>query len=156
MTLKELRKKLGFTQKQCAEKLSLPKRTYERYENSPNLTETFKYKQIYKELEKLGKIDEEHGILTLKAIETISKEIFDNYKVQYAYLFGSYSKGTANEQSDVDVLIATETTGLRYYELVETLREKLCKKVDLLNVEQLKDNLDLLNEILKDGVKIYG
>lgn len=156
MTLKELRETLGFTQKQCAEKLGIPSRTYGRYENLPNRKDTFKYRQIYKELEELGKVDEEHGILTLEYIKAKSKEIFDSYDVKYAYLFGSYAKGKATEKSDVDFLISTETTGLRYYGLIELLREKLCKKVDLLNVEQLKDNLDLLNEILKDGIKIYG
>ena len=45
---------------------------------------------------------------------------------------------------------------MRFYDLVETLREKLKKKVDVLNREQLNNNDTLLDEILKDGVKIYG
>lgn len=45
---------------------------------------------------------------------------------------------------------------MKFYELVEELREALKKEVDLLNLEQLKDNLELVNEILKDGIKVYG
>ena len=45
---------------------------------------------------------------------------------------------------------------MQFYDLVEVLREKLKKKVDILNREQLNNNPDLTNEILKDGVKIYG
>ena len=45
---------------------------------------------------------------------------------------------------------------MKFYELVEDLREALKKEVDLLNLEQLKDNLELVNEILKDGIKVYG
>ena len=30
------------------------------------------------------------------------------------------------------------------------------KKVDVLDMNQLKENLELTEEILKDGVKIYG
>ena len=45
---------------------------------------------------------------------------------------------------------------MRFYEMVEELREGLKKKVDALNLDQLRDNLELLNEILKDGIKIYG
>jgi len=45
---------------------------------------------------------------------------------------------------------------LRYYDLVEALREALMKKIDVLNLEQLADNPELVNEILKDGIKIYG
>ena len=71
-------------------------------------------------------------------------------------LFGSYAKDKANEKSDVDLLISTKTSGLKFYGLVERLREELKKKVDLLNVNQLENNTTLLNEILKEGIKIYG
>ena len=71
-------------------------------------------------------------------------------------MFGSYAKGKANEQSDVDLLISTNVTGLEFFGLIEELREKLHKKVDLLDDRQLINNLDLLREILKDGIKIYG
>ena len=30
------------------------------------------------------------------------------------------------------------------------------KKVDVLDINHLKENMDLLNEILRDGIKIYG
>ena len=78
------------------------------------------------------------------------------YAVQYCYLFGSYAKGKATERSDVDLLVSSETTGLRFYELAEKLREKLRKKIDLLDVKQLAGNSELLNEVLKDGIRIYG
>ena len=40
--------------------------------------------------------------------------------------------------------------------MVEKLRNSLHKKVDVLNLEQLKDNLELTDEIMKDGIRIYG
>lgn len=58
--------------------------------------------------------------------------------------------------SDVDLLISANITGLKFYGLVEEIRTSLHKKVDVLDVNQLKDNIELLNEILKDGVKICG
>ena len=76
--------------------------------------------------------------------------------VEYCYLFGSYAKGKATEASDVDLLIATSVSGIKFYDLVEAIREVLQKKVDVLNREQLSDNPELINEILKDGIKIYG
>jgi len=39
---------------------------------------------------------------------------------------------------------------------VEDIRTALRKKVDVLDINQLKDNFELTQEILKDGVKIYG
>ena len=82
--------------------------------------------------------------------------MFSNYDIEYCYLFGSYAKGNASNISDVDLFVSTSVTGLRYFGLVEQLRERLKKKVDLLNFNQIKDNTEVLNEILKDGIKIYG
>ena len=82
--------------------------------------------------------------------------MFEQYDVKYAYLFGSYAKGKATEQSDVDLLVSMPLNGLRFYELVEMLREALKKKVDLLDETQLENNSTLVKEILGDGIKIYG
>ena len=46
--------------------------------------------------------------------------------------------------------------GLMYFELVEKLREHLKKRVNLLDVSQLKNNEVLIKEVLKYGIKIYG
>ena len=83
-------------------------------------------------------------------------DLFKEYSVEYCYLFGSYAKGKATEVSDVDLLISTPVSGMRFYDLVESIREALQKKVDILNREQLNNNPELINEILKDGIKIYG
>jgi len=53
-------------------------------------------------------------------------------------------------------LISTEIKGLKFFGLVEELRNSLQKKVDVIEVAGLKDNVELLEEILKDGIKIYG
>ena len=82
--------------------------------------------------------------------------VFKEYNVEYAYLFGSYAKGVATETSDVDLLVSMPVNGLAFYELIETLREGLKKKVDLLDIAQLNNNPKLVQEILRDGVKIYG
>ena len=117
---------------------------------------TPKYRLFLAEMSEIGRLDEEHGILTMDEIKEACGEILKDYSVQYCYLFGSYAKGKATESSDVDLLISSETTGLRFYELTEKLRERLCKKIDLLDVKQLAGNEELLNEVLKDGVRIYG
>ncbi len=71
-------------------------------------------------------------------------------------MFGSYAKNTANELSDVDLLVSTKITGMAFFGLAEKLREALHKKVDLLNIDQLTNNQALINEILRDGIKIYS
>ena len=156
MKLAALRKQKGLTQVKCAEYLGVPIRTYQSYEADDSKSSSIKYMFMCERLEKYGYIDEEHGVLTLEQIKNICGEAFEKYSVHYCYLFGSYAKGSAGETSDVDLIISTNLTGMEFYELVEELREKLRKKVDVLKLEQLKDNLQLIDAVLGSGVKIYG
>ena len=91
-----------------------------------------------------------------REIKDICSNILKDYDVEYCYLFGSYAKGKASELSDVDLLISTPLSGIKFYDMVETLREGLQKKVDVLNQEQFRSNPELVNEILKYGERIYG
>ncbi len=156
MTLKELRKQKKLTQVECAKYLGIPVRTYQNYETDQSKSTSMKYQYMVQKLKEYGFIDETHGILTIQEIKNICKDIFKDFDVEYCYLFGSYAKGKATEKSDVDLLISTSVTGMQFYDLMEAVREGLKKKVDVLNLEQLHDNPELINEILRDGVKIYG
>lgn len=156
MTLKQLRKEKGLSQVVCAEYLNIPVRTYKRYEADESRIDRIKYRYIRDCLNEYGTVDEEHGVLTVDQIKESCREVFQSYSVEYCYLFGSYARGTATGTSDVDLLVSVPVDGLKFYELLELLREKLKKKVDLLDAAQLKHNPALLQEILKDGVKIYG
>ena len=131
MTLKELRESKGLTQIKCAEYLQIPLRTYKRYESNEGNVNHIKYQYILDRLNEFGLIDEEHGKLTIDEIRRTCVEVFKSYSVEYCYLFGSYSKGTETEASDVDLLISMPIDGLKFYELLELLRENLKKKVDL-------------------------
>ena len=92
-------------------------------------------------------------VLTIKkAITPIAR----SYGVKRIYLFGSYAKGKATPVSDVDLLISANVKGLKFYGLVEEIRTALHKKVDVLDMNQLKGNIELTEEIFKDGIKIYG
>lgn len=156
MTLKELRLAYNISQKEAALAVGISLRSYIMYENDANKKNTLKYKFIYQELERIYKIDEEHGLLTLDNIQLTCEKIFSKYKINYCYLFGSYAKGNQKAESDVDLLISSDVKGLKFFGLAEKLREQLHKKVDLLDVSQLVKNPELLDEILKYGIKIYG
>ena len=156
MKLKELRKAKGLTQKQAAELIGISLRSYKQYENDIAKEGTIKYQYSVQKMESVGFIDEDHGILSLETIRNSLPKAFDGFHVEYCYLFGSYAKGTPNERSDVDLLVSTETTGIAYYGLAESLREHLKKRVDLLNVRQLNNNPKLLDEILRYGIKLFG
>ena len=154
--LKMKRLKSRMTQQEAAEKIGISLRSYVTYENDEKKSGTPKYRFLLSEISEISRVDETHGILTIDEIKDVCVEILKDYPVQYCYLFGSYAKGKASATSDVDLLISSGITGLRFYELTEKLRERLHKKVDLLDSKQLIGNEGLLNEVLKDGVRVYG
>lgn len=154
--LKELRNEKKLTQQQVADLVGVSLRSYISYENDERKAGTLKYNYILDKLLEINPIDEEHGIIEIDDIKRKCKEVFDKYDVSFCYLFGSYAKSKATPTSDVDLLISANVKGLKYYGLVEEIRTVLHKKVDVLDIAQLKDNFELTQEILKDGIKIYG
>ena len=155
-SLKEIRIDKKLTQKQAADLVGISLRSYKSYENEEDKFATLKYEYIIKKIQEMLKVDEEHGILTIDEIKEKCSIVFNKYKVKYCYLFGSYAKGKAKPNSDVDFLIDTEETGFRFFGIVEDLRNSLNKEVDVLDINQLNNNLELTREILSDGIKIYG
>lgn len=154
--LKTIRERLGISQIEAANIANISRRSYQMYESDPSKKDTMKYEYLTYKLKRLSKLDEEHGLLTLDGIKRIVSSVLNKYDVKSCYLFGSYSRGEAKETSDVDLLIDTTVTGLDFFGLVEELRVALCKKVDLLDLKQLANNMELASNILKDGIKIYG
>lgn len=156
MTLKELRVSKKLTQKDASDLVKMPLRTYQDYENDMTKENSIKYNYLLTKITEYGFIDEEHGILSMNTIVKTCDEIFRNYNVEYCYIFGSYAKNKPNEKSDIDLLISSTISGLDFYGLVENLRQSLKKRIDLITINQVEENVDLLNNILKDGIKIYG
>ena len=154
--LKQLRKQKRLTQKEVALQIGISLRSYQSYETNPALKNTLKYRFIISELERINRIDEENGILRIKDIQEGCAEVFRNYPVEACILFGSYAKNTASPSSDIDLVVSADVQGLQFYELAESLREQLHKRIDLLDVKQLVNNKALLKEVLRDGIRIYG
>lgn len=72
------------------------------------------------------------------------RQYFSTQPVLRAWLFGSYADGTADEQSDVDILVEldhTKPVGLRLVKMWEELRQMLGKEVDLLSTGGVSKHL---------------
>lgn len=66
------------------------------------------------------------------------RPIAENYKIDRVYLFGSYARGEAVEESDIDLIISSDKLrGLKFFGLYEDLKEAFQKNVDLLTEEQI-------------------
>jgi predicted nucleotidyltransferase len=96
------------------------------------------------------------GILPFSLIKERVASVLKDYQVDYVYLFGSYAKGKETERSDVDLLLSTDVDGLSFFGLAGKLESALHKKVDVVRFKDLGKNQNLLSEILKTGIKIYG
>ena len=156
MTIRELRESKRITQEKAAELINVSRKTYIGYENNEGKLSDFKRNSIFAALNNYGFIDETHGVLSLEYIKQVCSEVFKQYDVKYAYLFGSYAKNKAKPTSDVDLLVEGNIDGLKYFEFLELLREGLKKNIDVLDKAQLLKNEVLLDDILKEGIKIYG
>lgn len=152
MELKELRKQIGLTQPEAAVILNIPFRTYCRYEDEKQYENTFKYNQMIAILNKHA----EEMVLKLDTIEVTISDVLSKHNVSACYLFGSYAKGKATGASDIDLMIVSDIEGIELYQIIDELENKLKKKVDLIRLETAIQNVKLMNEILKDGIKIYG
>ncbi len=155
--LREIRIRSRLTQDEAANLLGVSRRTYINYENGTTTLSKAKEEIIKNTMRSAATIDETHGVLSLKQIKEVCTKVFKEYEVGFAYLFGSYARGEANPQSDVDLIVDVPPDyGIKFFGLIESLRQDLGKKVDVLDAAQLKNNYELLNNILKEGIKIYG
>lgn len=157
MNLKEIRKAYAITQKEAAKSTGVPLRTYMRYEKLDDIT-NLKYQRIIELLKEKYEITEIKGVYRIEQIKEIILKVISDYKneIIFCYLFGSYAKGYAKEDSDIDICINTTLSGFKFVGLVEKLHQELKKNVDVIRFNDLSNNLELISEIMKDGIKIYG
>ena len=85
--------------------------------------------------------------------------IKNNIRIDKAYLFGSYAKGCATEESDIDVaIISPDFSGDRFDDRrrVVPLRRKIDRRLEPMpyHPENFKDTDPLVIEILQNGVEI--
>ena len=73
------------------------------------------------------------SVLTIKQIKERIKPIMDKHKVEDVYLFGSYARGEANSDSDVDLYCSSGDIRTLYDEVdfTDELEAALGKKVDV-------------------------
>lgn len=95
------------------------------------------------------------GVYTIPQIKEALSPVFTRYGVRSAVLFGSYGKGTADEKSDIDLLVDSGLRGLRFVALLEDVQSVVKKDVDLLDVRHIQTGSRIEREIQRTGVKVY-
>ena len=92
---------------------------------------------------------------TIEEIKSKTIPIAKSYGIRKVSLFGSYARGEANDDSDVDLYIdkGNLKTLVQYFSFINELEDALRCHVDVVTTG-IKDKLFLSN-ILRDGVLIY-
>lgn len=92
----------------------------------------------------------------VETIKNILTPVFVKYDIKQAVLFGSFAKGCANENSDVDLLVDSKLKGLRFVGFTEAVRQAVDRPVDVIDVSHIEKGSRIDNEIRLTGVTIYA
>lgn len=155
VTLKELRETKQLTQFLAAQVAGVSLESYKNHELGRSTADSPLGRMIYERIESFERYSFDRGILPLETIRSALADVFVDKDIDFAYLFGSYAKGTMHEKSDVDLLIFGGITGLDYFSLGGKLERALHKRVDVLRFDDIASNKELLREIMATGVRIY-
>ena len=103
-------------------------------------------------------------IYTLEEIRSRTQPIIQKYRIPAMYIFGSYARGQATEDSDLDFLVDTTGTDLtsllRLGALYCDLEDAFEKRIDLITVRSIMQNtdtasdIDFRNAVLKERVRL--
>ena len=105
-------------------------------------------------------------VYTIQEIRSKIMPLLVKYRIPAMYLFGSYARGDATEDSDIDFLIDTTgtelTSLLRLGALYCDLEEAFQKPIDLITVRSImqessmESDIDFRNTVLKERVRLDG
>ena len=95
-------------------------------------------------------------MLPLVTIERSIKQLLTRYHAEYAILIGSYARGEATEDSDIDVVVfggeAFHKTDI--FAFAEDLRAITGKDVDAFEISEVNAGSAFHDAILREGKRI--
>ena len=96
------------------------------------------------------------SVFTMEQIAAAVKPLADKYRVKEIYLFGSYARGEADENSDLDFLVFGGEMFRRtmIFALAEDLREVLQKNVDFFEITEVNPDSNFYQTIMKEKVLV--
>lgn len=104
-------------------------------------------------------------VYTLEEIARRVRPVAEKYRLKAVYIFGSYARGDAREDSDVDLLVDATGSGLRgfaYGGLYHDLESALEKPIDMVTVSSLEQparhdsDIHFRETLQRERREIYG
>ncbi len=95
-------------------------------------------------------------MLTISELEAAIRLLLERYHAEYALLFGSYARGEATEESDVDVVVfgGPHFKKTNILAFAEDLRELLGKDVDAFEISEVNEGTPFYETVLREGRRI--
>ena len=95
-------------------------------------------------------------ILTIEQIKNTVVPIAKKYKAAEVYLFGSYARGEAREDSDLDFLVfgGDEFHLTDIFAVAEELRELFNKRVDMFEICEINTGTPFYDTVMREKVRI--
>ncbi len=95
-------------------------------------------------------------IYTIDKIKDVVKPIANKYNVQSIYLFGSYARGDANENSDLDFLVfgGDKFKLTNIFALAEDLRMAFQKQVDVFEINEINTDSDFYSTVMNERLNV--
>ncbi len=94
--------------------------------------------------------------LTLDELRAIVKQLLERYHAEYALLFGSYARGDATPDSDIDIIVVG---GERFvprniFALAEELREMTGRNADVFELREVNTGTPFYDSVMKECIRI--
>lgn len=103
---------------------------------------------------------------SLERIKKLITPVAEKHRLRSVYVFGSYARNEATENSDIDILIDREGSEIHgifgMNALLNELQDALGKDIDLVTLQSLKQtstvskNAEFIENVMRERVKIYG
>lgn len=95
-------------------------------------------------------------VLTRLEIETAIRALLKKYHAEYALLFGSYARGEATANSDIDLVVVggADFRARDIFAFGEDLRQLTHKDVDAFEIRELNVGTPFYENVMQEGVRI--
>jgi len=97
------------------------------------------------------------GLVTLNDVIEIIAPIVESGPIRRVIAFGSYARGSATQNSDIDLVIdsAGELNGMNFFIYADKLAKALPLKADIFELIEIKKPSSMYSRIMEEGVVIY-
>lgn len=96
------------------------------------------------------------GVMTVGEIKAMVSKLLERYQAEYALLFGSYARGDATPNSDIDIVVVGGKNFIprNIFALAEDLREMSGRNVDAFEMQEVNVGTPFYETVMREGIRI--